>query len=88
MIHISRKSSITSVHLQIHHVFEAAIVHSYIIMAVMGIYIFNKFGKGYTNIYLLFDYSWSCSIDKVKKSGKWPVDDQEHEELLERSQTR
>ncbi|TRZ11889.1 hypothetical protein HGM15179_015211 [Zosterops borbonicus] len=53
-----------------------------------SIHIFNKFGKGYTNIYLLFDYLWSCSIDKVKKSGKWPVDDQEHEELLERSQAR
>ena len=46
----------------------------------------GKFGKRSTNMYFPFDYSWSCATDKVSKRVKWPVDDQEHEELLERSQ--
>lgn len=39
-------------------------------------------------MYFLFDYLWRCSTDKARKSVKWPVDDQEHKELLERSQAR
>lgn len=46
----------------------------------------EKFGKRYTDMYLPFDYSWSCAIDTVSKSVERPVDEQEQEELLERSQ--
>lgn len=76
-----------------------AAVH-YIIIEYYAIHILllNKFGKRYTNKKDMYSHAHictfslitcgSCSTDKARKSVKWPVDDQEHKELLERSQAR